>query len=264
MEKDEHTHPLDNPIWNCFTTNYRNLVIEKETVSRFQFGFPPFLAMSENGEKDEEYTLKLVKDLLSILELEESFYFLGTNPLHLFQRFLGGNSFKNENYKLEIKQHLPLIQMICDESSDISISSPPNPSFEVTEIKSEEELEGMMELVRFVYPGYFRARNKELGRFFGVIQDGKVVSMAGERMSITMNGKTYREITTVCTHPQYLRRGYAKALVARIRTIHAEQGFVSFMHVDAENNSAISLYSSVGFKVRSKVPFTQMNMSKLE
>jgi len=46
----------------------------------------------------------------------------------------------------------------------------------------------------------------ELGRYFGVIENGRLAAMAGERMG--MPG--FREVSAVCTHPDFLGRGLAQ------------------------------------------------------
>ncbi len=58
----------------------------------------------------------------------------------------------------------------------------------------------MLALTALVFPGFFRARIYELGRYLGIRQEGQLVAMAGERF---FAGR-YREISAVCTHPDSL------------------------------------------------------------
>jgi predicted GNAT family acetyltransferase len=71
------------------------------------------------------------------------------------------------------------------------------------------------------------------------------VAMAGERLCMT----AYREISGVCTHPDYTGRGYAKLLVNYLLREHAKAGVTSFLHVGKANTRAAGLYERMGFRI---------------
>jgi hypothetical protein len=52
-------------------------------------------------------------------------------------------------------------------------------------------------IVALVFPGYFRAETYKMGDYFGIFENGKLVSMAGERMSVP----GYWEISSICSIP---------------------------------------------------------------
>jgi predicted GNAT family acetyltransferase len=68
-----------------------------------------------------------------------------------------------------------------------------------------------------------------------------------------MNG--YQEISAVCTHPEYVGRGYAHRLVAIVSNAAFARGFTPFLHVYRENVRAMSVYERLGFAVRKELPF---------
>jgi len=116
----------------------------------------------------------------------------------------------------------------------------------------------MQDLTAIAYPRFFRARTHELGKYFGIWQDGRLAAMAGERIAM----KQYRELSGVCTHPDFRGRGYAKRLIARVVNGILEDGRVPFLHVDAENEKTIALYRQLGFADVNTVPMVLVRRSE--
>ena len=104
-------------------------------------------------------------------------------------------------------------------------------------------------LAMLTRPGPFRARTHTLGRFIGLRDHGRLIAMAGERLHLD----GFREISAVCTRPDYRGRGIGAALIratsARIRA----DGETPFLHTYASNEVAIALYRSLGFAVRTEI-----------
>jgi predicted GNAT family acetyltransferase len=70
--------------------------------------------------------------------------------------------------------------------------------------------------------------------------------MAGERLRIP----GYTEISAVCTHPDYLGKGYASALLEMLMARICDRGELPFLHVRATNVRAIQVYERLGFRKR--------------
>jgi predicted GNAT family acetyltransferase len=66
-----------------------------------------------------------------------------------------------------------------------------------------------MALAQLTRPGPFGPRTIELGEYFGAVEDGRLVAMAGERMAAS----GLREISGVCTHPDHQGRGHPNRLM---------------------------------------------------
>jgi len=106
-----------------------------------------------------------------------------------------------------------------------------------------EHVAAVLELVALTEPGPFGPRTIELGDYYGVFDDGRLVAMAGERMS---TGRL-REISAVCTHPDFQGRGLARRLVAKLLRLQVRRGRLPFLHVVDENADARRLYAHMGF-----------------
>lgn len=113
-----------------------------------------------------------------------------------------------------------------------------------------EHVPQMQALAALTRPGPFAERTIEMGEFYGVLEDGKLLAMAGERM----HSGNLREISGVCTQPEHQGRGFARRLTELVIRKQLARGEVPFLHVISTNHRAISLYQQVGFAVEREVP----------
>ena len=107
----------------------------------------------------------------------------------------------------------------------------------------------MLELVKIRPPGPFAVRTRELGDYFGVFDGGRLVAMAGERME----AGALREVSGVCTHPDFEGRGHARRLIAKIVRRQMERGQIPFLHVMRDNVHAREVYARMGFRLHQEV-----------
>jgi predicted GNAT family acetyltransferase len=117
---------------------------------------------------------------------------------------------------------------------------------------TDDDAPEMLALAALTRPGPFAAETHRLGQFIGVKQDGVLVAMAGERMRLP--GHT--EVSGVCTHPDHRGRGYAAALMRRVMARIIATGETPFLHAYASNTGAITLYETLGFRVRRRMAVT--------
>jgi hypothetical protein len=92
--------------------------------------------------------------------------------------------------------------MIISEPIDIPIID--------TIIELEERnREDLLELVKLVYPEYFKSKTATLGNYYGIYKDDQLVAVTGERMQMS-------DFIEECSNhtSRYLGKGYAKQLVA--------------------------------------------------
>ena len=108
-----------------------------------------------------------------------------------------------------------------------------------------EQIPQILELVGLTRPGPFGPRTIELGEYYGLVEpgSGRLMAMAGERCA----AGPLREISGVCTHPDFQGRGLARRLMAKLIRRQMARGETPVLHVMSINEGAIALYKRMGF-----------------
>jgi predicted GNAT family acetyltransferase len=119
---------------------------------------------------------------------------------------------------------------------------------------TEADAPEMVALTALTRPGPFRPRTLAMGTYRGIRIGGQLVAMAGERMRLP----GHVEVSGVCTHPDFRGRGLARRVSAVVAAGIAARGDTPFLHAWASNTAAISLYASMGFRLR-----TELNVAVL-
>ena len=218
------THPLDNPIWSSLDSRHAGIAIGRGGVLRYPRDVAPFIGVPEAHAAVDADTLA------SLVAAGDTVYLLGTPPA-LPAGWL-------------LKHEAMLAQMICparvasvDHSGVIELG--------------DAHRDDVLALTALVYPHYFRPRTMALGRYFGLYVDGRLAAMIGERMG--MPG--HREISAVCSHPDFAGQGHARLLLAFLgNDLHA-RGDLPFLHVSQQNLRAVRLYEQNGFHLRREIAF---------
>ncbi len=109
-----------------------------------------------------------------------------------------------------------------------------------------EHVPQMLDLVALTRPGPFGPRTIELGEYFGAFDGPRLVAMAGERMF----AGPLREVSGVCTHPEFQGRGLARGLMQVLLRRELRRGEIPFLHVMRDNRSAHAMYERMGFRDR--------------
>jgi predicted GNAT family acetyltransferase len=134
----------------------------------------------------------------------------------------------------------------------------PIPAIENNAVISQltaDDKEDMFNLINKVQPGYYELETWQLGNYFGIRRQNKLVAIAGERMRL--DGLT--EISAICTDPDFTGRRYAQQLIAALCKYNLQQGITPFLHVLETNERAIRLYEYMGFEIRRTISFWQMS-----
>ena len=140
-----------------------------------------------------------------------------------------------------VKASVSISRMVHENSESADANARDRgPGFELLGDKDSPE---MMELTQLTRPGPFGPRTHTLGTYIGIRQQGRLAAMAGERLRLP----GYTEISAVCTHPDFLGRGYAGFLMRELITQIRRRREVPFLHVRPENERAIAIYKRLGF-----------------
>ncbi|HVT97884.1 MAG TPA: GNAT family N-acetyltransferase, partial [Acidobacteriaceae bacterium] len=148
-----------------------------------------------------------------------------------------------------------LVQMVAEDPKPVAIEEPEGVTLRVL---TKEDAGAMVELATLTEPGPFRLRTHELGTFFGIFADGRLVAMAGKRMHVP----GYVEVSAVCTHPEARGRGYARLLMSCVMEEIVAAGKTPFLHSLASNAGAIRVYEDLGFRVRRGLAFAAVARSR--
>ncbi len=210
------THALENPIWHALADSQSHLAQCRGNVRRFPAEIAPFVAVPEPSASDPD-------DLRELVAPGETVDFVAVRP------------------QLDDRWDVADCELIEQMHIDVAVPVPPGGDIVVL---GDADAEAMLALTKLVYPGYFRPRTRELGRYFGIKIDGRLAAMAGERMQIG----DYREISAVCTHPEQLGRGHAQRLVAHLVEAIRAKDQRPFLHVSAQNTRALALYRRLGVR----------------
>ena len=90
-----------------------------------------------------------------------------------------------------------------------------------------------------------------MGRYFGIFEDGRLAAMIGERLG----SADTREMSAICTHPDFAGRGHARRLTAMLTNDTLARGSLPFLHVSYANTRAKALYERIGYRLRRDIPF---------
>jgi predicted GNAT family acetyltransferase len=138
----------------------------------------------------------------------------------------------------------------------VAAGAVPGPEGFAIEKLSERDVPEMVALAELTEPGPFRDRTIELGGYVGIRASGRLAAMTGQRTALRALGRTYREVSAVCTHPDFRGRGYAGALVAHVRDAILARGETPFLGVRETNVGAFRVYERLGFEVRRTLTVT--------
>jgi ribosomal protein S18 acetylase RimI-like enzyme len=218
-------HPLDNIIWQALTTRQAAFAEVFEEARRFPREVTSLAAFPEPSPRAYESLAGLAGPR-------------GTTAVFL-----------DEPYETqpgwEFVAGAPLLEMVCDEPAAGGLGAAG-----VVKLGQLDAPE-MVELAALTKPGPFGLRTHQLGNYFGIRLDGKLVAMAGERLQVP----GYTEVSAVCTHPDHLGKGYAGVLMAEVMRGIQERGEIPCLHVRQDNARAIGLYERMGFKTRKVLHF---------
>jgi len=216
-------HELDNPFWNSLQTRHRHIAQVIAGVARYPREFAPFLGVASTQ-------VDMAPAIETLVAPQESVYLLGVLPA--------------VPAGWQVQAFRPLAQMVCTQPIEV-IDGP-------VVIPLDHTHRGdVLALTALVYPHYFRERTMEMGRYFGIYQEGRLAAIIGERLGTD----GYTEMSAICTHPDFNGRGYARRLTAMLANDTLARGRTPFLHVSHENTRAKRLYEQLGFRLRSDIGF---------
>lgn len=211
------SHLLDNIFWHALVGPQAHFAAGSGAARRFAQGFSPILGFADAEHPD-------FHALLPFCEVGEHFYCAGWTGA------------MPDTWALHVEK--TMFRMVWDgvmpEVDDTLIAAPLDHS----------HAQQAMALATLTNPGPFGLRTIELGDYLGCFQGTRLVAMAGERSA----AGAYREVSGVCTHPEFQGKGMARQLMHRLIRQQLLRNEVPFLHVMSDNRAAHGMYLRMGFR----------------
>jgi predicted GNAT family acetyltransferase len=220
-------NPLDNPAWTALNTFQAHLATGSDLARRYPEDLTSIGAVgrADPAALGELATLVAGGDWISMPATLEGIAPLVRPPL-------------------TVTLTTRLVQMVCSRRVAVPPSDVELP------VLAAADMSDMVALAALTHPGPFRSRTYTFGTYLGIRVNGRLAAMGGQRMHLP----GYRELSAICTHPDFRGRGYARVIVARLVAAVFDEGLTPFLHVQAENIGAQALYATLGFVERARLP----------
>jgi GNAT superfamily N-acetyltransferase len=215
---DDTKIQLLNPVWTSLCETHENFVIEYNNV---KFYHPDICTFGAFINEEDTYNA-----LNEYAKLTDKFFLVSENKTPTFDK-------KN----IVLTKKIEGCQMILNQLLDIDIVEKIIPL-------SSKHIDEIYDLVWLVMPGYYQRRSFEMGDYFGIFKNNKLVAVTGQRMQ----SNHWTEISAVVTHPDFTRQGLAKQLIVHTTKEILKQNKVPILHTDI-GNPAIKLYENLGFEI---------------
>jgi len=209
---------LKNPVWYSLNETHDKFIVEFDGVQFYDqevCTFGSFLDESKTIKASNQY-----------LKTTDHFFFVSEKHTPLI-----------DDEKVFLEKKIDGCQMVLKELTDVHIT-------ENIVLLGDEYIDEIYNLIWLVMPGYYRRRSFEMGNFYGIFKDGKLVSITGQRMQTNL----FIEVSAVVTHPEYTRKGLAKQLISHTTKEILKENKTPILHTN-KGNLAIPLYEKLGFEL---------------
>jgi ribosomal protein S18 acetylase RimI-like enzyme len=208
---------LKNPVWYSLKETHKKYAIEYNGV---QFYNPDICTFGSFF--DETKTTKASTDYVKV---SDEFFFVSEEQTPII-----------DDTKVYLKKKIDGCQMVLNTLADILIT-------EEIVLLNNTHIDEVYDLVWLVMPGYYKKRTFEMGKYYGIFKNGKLVSITGQRMQTNH----FIEVSAVVTHPNYTRKGLARQLIFHTTKEILKENKTPILHTN-KGNLAISLYEKLGYK----------------
>ena len=219
--------PLLRPVWNMLSGPQSGLAIGGELAVRIDPGYGPFAAMRDRSDE-------ALAALAALVVPGEQVWLVEPEEWPMLPGF--------ERIRTAV-----LVQMVAESPASLQ------PGDEETVLLGDSDAAAMSEIARSTKPGPWGDKTRHYGAFHGILRDGRLAAMAGERMRPAVG---LAELSGVCTWPEFRSQGLAARLIRRVMAGFTARGDVPFLHSYAANIGANALYETLGFATRREMVVT--------
>lgn len=209
---------LKNPVWHSLNETHKKFLIEFNNVKFYNPDINNFGALFDPNNTLEAFNKYAL--------LKEKFFLVSENQTPLF-----------DDHKIILEKKINGCQMVLDKLTDVNIT-------EEIVLLTKDNIDEVYDLIWLVMPGFYQKKGFEMGNFYGIFKDNKLIAISGQRMQTD----SFIEISSVVTHPDYTRKGFAKQLIHHTTKEILKENKLPILHTN-KGNPAIGLYEKLGFKI---------------
>jgi GNAT superfamily N-acetyltransferase len=209
---------LKNPVWHSLQETHKAFLIDYDGVQFYKPDICIFGAFYN--------AKKTIKALNAYSEIAERFFLVSENGIPNI-----------DESTILLERKIEGCQLVLENLIDIEIK-------EDIVLLTEDYIDEIYELIWLVMPGFYQKKGFEMGRYFGIFKDNKLVSITGQRMQTD----DFIEVSGVVTHPDYTRKGFAKQLVYHTTKEILNVKKLPILHTN-KGNLAIPLYEKLGYRL---------------
>jgi GNAT superfamily N-acetyltransferase len=209
---------LKNPVWYSLNETHNTFLLEFDGVQFYQPDvcvFGAFFDASKTAKALNEYS-----------KIADKFFLVSENQTPI-----------TDTNNVILEKKIDGCQMVLENLIDLKIT-------ENIVLLTDNYIDEIYNLIWLVMPGFYKRRGFEMGKYFGIFKDSKLVSITGQRMQTD----DFIEVSGVVTHPNYTKRGYAKQLVAYTTKDILKEKKLPILHTN-KGNTAIPIYEKIGYKL---------------
>lgn len=209
---------LKNPVWYSLNETHKKFLIELDGVKFYNPKINNFGAFFET-DKTKEALNKYAKKT-------ERFFLVSEDQTPII-----------DDTKIVLEKKINGCQMVLDNLTEVEIT-------EEIILLTKKNIDEVYDLIWLVMPGFYQKRGFEMGNFYGIFKDNKLIAISGQRMKTD----DFIEVSSVVTHPNYTRKGFAKQLIQHTTKEILKQNKLPILHTN-KGNPAIGLYEKLGYKI---------------
>ena len=209
---------LKNPVWYSLNETHHKFLISYEGVQFYHPDISIFGAFFDAN--------KTAKALNAYAQIAAQFFLVSENGIPII-----------DTNTVVLEKKIAGCQMVLEEQIDLKIT-------EEIVLLTPAYRDEIYDLIWLVMPGFYKKRGFEMGNYYGIFKDNKLVSITGQRMQTD----DFVEVSGVVTHPNYTKRGFAKQLVAHTTKEILKENKLPILHTN-KGNTAIPLYEKLGYKI---------------
>ncbi|MBC3757286.1 GNAT family N-acetyltransferase [Hyunsoonleella sp. SJ7] len=219
---------LQNPVWHSLNETHQKFAVSYDEVAFYDPEICPFGGFTD--------ATKTAEALTAYSKLTDSFFLVSEKDVPSYDE-----TFVVLNQKMEG------CQMVLKELIEVEMTETIVPL-------TEAHIEDIYGLIWLVMPGYYKKRTFDMGEYYGIFKNDKLVATSGQRMQTD----DFIEVSGVVTHPDYTRRGFAKQLTVHATKEILKTGKHPILHT-TKGNPAIGLYESLGFELTQEMNWWYFN-----